>query len=40
MHIMQQLKVIGRRRKPIYTFQLTVYATEANEKKYFAVLCE
>jgi len=27
-------------RIPIYTFQLTGYATESNEKNIFAVLCE
>jgi len=27
-------------RKPIYTFQLTGYATKSNEKNLFAVLCE
>jgi len=27
-------------RRPIYTFQLTGYATESNEKNIFAVLCE
>jgi len=26
--------------KPIYTFQLTGYATESNEKNTFTVLCE
>jgi len=27
-------------RRPIYTFLLTGYATESNEKNIFAVLCE
>jgi len=27
-------------RRPIYTFQLTGYATESNETNIFAVLCE
>jgi len=27
-------------RRPVYTFQLTDYATESNEQNIFAVLCE
>jgi len=38
--LLSELPCNGVSYRPIYTFQLTGYATESNEKNIFAVLCE